>query len=54
MKKQIISIEDQVSARFPNLLTEEIVDVVSRMELYHESISEAVASLVETGVLLYG
>ena len=53
MNKTIISIEDQVSARFPNLLTEEIADIVSRTELYHETIDEAVASLIGTGVLLH-
>jgi len=42
-----------VSARFPDLLTEEIADVVSRMELYHETIDEAKSFLVETGVLLH-
>jgi hypothetical protein len=52
MKKTIISIEDQVSARFPNLLAEEIADVVERMSIYRETIAEAVAALRKNGIMI--
>lgn len=52
MKTTTLSISDQVSARYPNLLTEEIADVEERMSIYRETIVEAVDSLRKNGVLL--
>lgn len=52
MKTTTLSISDQISARYPNLLTEEIADVEERMLIYRETIVEAVDSLRKTGVLL--
>lgn len=41
-----------MSAQCPNLLTEEVADVVERMAIYRETIEEAVVALRETGVML--
>ena len=50
MKKN--TVEDQISARFPDLLMEEVADVIERMEIYRETIAEAVVSLRKNGMLI--